>query len=467
MVRHRAGIAGLGADTFDTAALKAIYKASRGVPRIVNVVCDRALLAAFAANQNHVDRRLAQQAGREALAGPGAPPPRTRALVVVATLATIAIAGAGWLGTQPVAEHWAQRAAALYRQAGLPLLAGKPAVKAPTAPAPKLPVEASAVPAQAEKSADSAPVAKIAAPTTAAEPEPEPAPIEPEAAAATAAAAPEAPLQGTADKPLEPVVMEETAAPDPTPEPAAENATAAKTEPEPKPPAATAATPPATPPPPLTLAGLLDQARATGPATALASERSLLALWQHERTRLTAGGLCPAAEAAGLICLDGEGNWWSLRLLNRPALIPLRHGTGQVLALVEELDGERARIRLNGQTVRVSRGDLEAAWQGHFRILWQPPPFPYRLLRRGMRGDDVAWFRERFARVLKRLDTSQPAEHYDAELRRRVVEFQRTGGLQVDGVIGAWTIVRLTSALEPARVPLLNTALAHYAVEEG
>src|ERR1700758_3514718 len=46
-VRHRLRVAGATSDIFAPAALEAVFRISEGVPRVINVICDRALLGAY------------------------------------------------------------------------------------------------------------------------------------------------------------------------------------------------------------------------------------------------------------------------------------------------------------------------------------------------------------------------------------------------------------------------------------
>jgi general secretion pathway protein A len=63
---HRLGVAGAGVEgTFSPGALRALYRASRGVPRLINAVADRALLAGYSAGLRPVDGRLVRDASRE------------------------------------------------------------------------------------------------------------------------------------------------------------------------------------------------------------------------------------------------------------------------------------------------------------------------------------------------------------------------------------------------------------------
>jgi general secretion pathway protein A len=84
-VRHRLAMAGQPADVFDEPALRAVHRASSGVPRLVNVVCDRALLGAYATHGERVTRTIVDRAARE-IAGESADrgARRRRAMLVAA-----------------------------------------------------------------------------------------------------------------------------------------------------------------------------------------------------------------------------------------------------------------------------------------------------------------------------------------------------------------------------------------------
>ena len=53
-VMHRLAIAGGAAVSFSPQALRRIHRITGGIPRVINLVCDRALLAAFSAHTNRV-----------------------------------------------------------------------------------------------------------------------------------------------------------------------------------------------------------------------------------------------------------------------------------------------------------------------------------------------------------------------------------------------------------------------------
>jgi general secretion pathway protein A len=64
-VAHRLGVAGLRHQVFTPAALTRLYRLSGGIPRVINLLCDRALLGAFARSQTKVSRALLGQAAGE------------------------------------------------------------------------------------------------------------------------------------------------------------------------------------------------------------------------------------------------------------------------------------------------------------------------------------------------------------------------------------------------------------------
>jgi general secretion pathway protein A len=93
-VRHRLSVAG-GTTTvhFTPDALSAVHRASAGVPRLVNLICDRALLAGYVQGTHTITGPMAEQAAREAMGeGPRGKPLRG-ALQAGALAAGLLLAG--------------------------------------------------------------------------------------------------------------------------------------------------------------------------------------------------------------------------------------------------------------------------------------------------------------------------------------------------------------------------------------
>ena len=123
-VRHRLAVAGLaGAIPFEAAALRRIHALSRGVPRRINLLCDRALLGGYAEGRTHIDRATVEQAGREVFGDERAAatigPVQARWLLIGAGAAT-ALAASALLAWSALRE----------RPAALPTTAAAPAAAA-------------------------------------------------------------------------------------------------------------------------------------------------------------------------------------------------------------------------------------------------------------------------------------------------------------------------------------------------
>jgi general secretion pathway protein A len=70
-IRHRCAVAGRVEPTlFTYSALKAIYAHSNGIPRLINTLCDQALLTGYAEGRRRINRRIVQQVVRELEAQP-------------------------------------------------------------------------------------------------------------------------------------------------------------------------------------------------------------------------------------------------------------------------------------------------------------------------------------------------------------------------------------------------------------
>jgi general secretion pathway protein A len=66
-VRHRLAVAGRAGAVFPDAALRAVYRQSYGIPRLINAIADRALLGAYTEGRARVDARTVRRAADEVL----------------------------------------------------------------------------------------------------------------------------------------------------------------------------------------------------------------------------------------------------------------------------------------------------------------------------------------------------------------------------------------------------------------
>jgi general secretion pathway protein A len=64
-VRHRLEVAGAKHPLFPAALMGRLHRLSRGIPRVINVLCDRAMLGAYVQSKEKIDRVTLEQAARE------------------------------------------------------------------------------------------------------------------------------------------------------------------------------------------------------------------------------------------------------------------------------------------------------------------------------------------------------------------------------------------------------------------
>jgi len=64
-IRHRLRVAGASGEIFTPGALDEVYRISGGIPRVINVTCDRALLGAFTTETRRINAALVRRAAGE------------------------------------------------------------------------------------------------------------------------------------------------------------------------------------------------------------------------------------------------------------------------------------------------------------------------------------------------------------------------------------------------------------------
>jgi len=145
-VAHRLAVAGSSGRPFPPALTPAIHAWTQGVPRRINLLCDRALLGAYVENSPQVTRRILNKAAAEVFAAETpAARPRRLPLAAGVLLALAALSAAAW-------QVMPGREAAPVRRAAAPAAATAPApVPAAAANAARGAAPATVPPLQADQ----------------------------------------------------------------------------------------------------------------------------------------------------------------------------------------------------------------------------------------------------------------------------------------------------------------------------
>ena len=110
-------------------------------------------------------------------------------------------------------------------------------------------------------------------------------------------------------------------------------------------------------------------------------------------------------------------------------------------------DATGMTLKAGGWRVRADAKELAAVWSGDYLLLWQPPPAYRKMMKQGDRGPDVAWLKNRLARLDGDAGEAMPEATFDEALKARVMAFQRNHPLLEDGVVGPRTLIFLNNAV--------------------
>ncbi|MGA2775949.1 MAG: AAA family ATPase [Steroidobacteraceae bacterium] len=153
-VRHRLRVAGVSGEIFTAAALSEVHRLSMGIPRVINVCCDRALLGAYTQELHKINAPLVRLAASEVYGRRFAPAWIGWAVGSIAIGALAIVALGAW-------QLWSRD-----HRAAQPALASAPPVAPPAAQSPATPVDPATPAAAATAGASAATQPGAAAPPT-------------------------------------------------------------------------------------------------------------------------------------------------------------------------------------------------------------------------------------------------------------------------------------------------------------
>jgi len=442
-IRHRLRVGGLDAGLITPGALTEIHAHSGGIPRLINSICERSLLGAYAGGKTSIDASLVRAAAHEVLGRefPAPPPQRRQEAGAIGWLTGIGLAAATIAGTvvlnsmDTVAVPPPDPPAPVTRTEKEISSAPIMAARLETATAPETPPAREMEPETrtAAPPAESAPIAAGPAKN------PEPAPAEEDLVAAVidrliAEGAVKTPPKAPKETPIASVAPGAPAAqavpPGETGAPSAANEK-------------------------ITLENLFRHPGVKGGLDTAVTR--LFGLWNRKPPPLAGLNPCAEAQALGLECLRHRGSWASMENIDRPLLISLVNDKGdRRFAVVTAIDGRTATLALGDSEIAADGETLQALWSGEFLVLWEPLPGVRSNLRSGMKGRDVAWLRGRLAEILGQPADLENADLFDDRLKKRVIAFQQNHRLKSDGIVGTMTQIQLAGAIGGSAVPRLR-----------
>ncbi len=422
-IQHRLSVAGRHDRLFSTRAVKMIHRLSGGIPRVVNLLCDRSLLGAYCQTAHHVDKKMVSQAAKEAL---GLSPRRIVWLPRMINVLTGGVA-ALFVGLLYVTEPHLLFFNDDQVPKGDQLLEGSQASGA-----------VSVVSDVSEKNAllaQRAPSQGVANGTLA-----------------------DRQSAGASDV-MERVIEKRATvkSQDPGVDVSDQHAVSVKST-------VKAAQGDARDD---TLGGALDEVLlAKAQNSSVEAYSTLLKLWgiddrqwrQRNAQQQGPVSFCEWARALNMGCIMQKGELSDLALLNRPAVVTLTfiesgeaHEVDITLLALTESD---AHAQLNNKEVQFTRSALSNLWSGQYTVLWKRPPVYHGDIVLGTVGPEIRFLSKKLGELQKDPDLAQGILMYDELFREKVKAFQVSMGLKPDGIVGVRTWMKL-NAESGLAVPLL------------
>jgi len=166
---------------------------------------------------------------------------------------------------------------------------------------------------------------------------------------------------------------------------------------------------------------------------------------------------CTQATRHSLGCLHRLGNINSLRTHDRPAVLTLidKQGTNRYLTITR-IEDDIATVLYGDREYQLSLDEIDRHWYGKFTILWHKPEEYRKVITPGDTGDIIHWLQAQLDHIGMMQDQSVSTS-YDKALQQTVKRFQQERGLVADGIVGPLTIIHLNTVSGRAVPSLLGT----------
>ena len=167
---------------------------------------------------------------------------------------------------------------------------------------------------------------------------------------------------------------------------------------------------------------------------------------------------CAWALQKNLRCLFGNSSWHFMRRLNRPVILEfLLKDNQKRYATLVALDEHHLTLDLDAQRLTFPLEQVLPFWRGRYILLWKPLSWNMPLLYPGNISATVRRLRRQFDEIgMPVTAVPEDANLYDEELKRRVIAFQTSRGIRPDGVVGPHTTIHLNTVVNAPDIPMLE-----------
>ncbi len=169
-------------------------------------------------------------------------------------------------------------------------------------------------------------------------------------------------------------------------------------------------------------------------------------------------GICSTAKQHGLRCLKQTTNWTGLAHINRPAILQLSLKTGGIryITLIG-LQDDFAYINFFDNTTRkVALEDLSEYWTGQYSIFWKSIDTGVSVVMPGSQSPSVQRLRKLLGANSNMPKPARSSKYFDAALKTRLMQYQKQHGLSADGLAGVMTMISLNTSANVPGIPKLT-----------
>ena len=378
-IRHRLGVAGAKGNFFSKRAMGRIFKLSAGIPRVINLICDRSMLGAYSEGEMQVTPSIVDKAAGEIL-GPRKTSPMDWRPIAIASTTCLALI-AGYLLSDLLSKNY-----------------------------PQVPTSAATHQDPADLELD--PPWSFDGPDSVSH-DIDPASLTREQALITPDNIANTSSFNVVESALDELRADSLQIPKLTPE---SNLIASQSAEQ----------------------LLRPLTSLVGHSYFQYALNDLLSLWEFDFTDPETT-TCELAATIGLLCYENVAGLNELNDFNRPVVINLNRRWFTLTSI----DRNRATIVYGKQTFDIRVSELLEYWNGNFTLLWRAPPGYQVPLTMGDSGPAVDWIVNRLAIIDDIKPAYSQAYIFDGALEARVRQFQISSGLTPDGIAGVKTLIKI------------------------
>lgn len=393
-IQHRLNISGGDSKLFNRAAISKIYQLTSGIPRLINMLCDRALLGAYASGKKLVTPAIVKKAATEVL-----PDRHIEQSWVIVIMTVVLLAAMGIIFV--AGDYIASGNGSLDNGQDITetVAVDTPIVKTEQ---PKAEVKTEVIVPQMQQ---------------------EPLSI-----------APEMDFVGPKRSENVQAEMENVGISENVPGIVTEQTTEVISEPKP------------------TFLSFLEKPD-SGVNTAI---HAAIEYWGHvypAERKLD----CQFLQTLNLYCLYDKSQWQPLVAFNRPVIMEfVLPGNKIRYGLLSGIRKGELVFHFDKQ-LSFTEQEVLPYWNGYFLIIWSPPIKNMARISSNAMSSHVLWLRKQLGLWDKLPQDAAIPERFDTDLKLRVRKFQQQHQLDPDGVVGPRTILHLQNAGDVLNFATLET----------